>query len=1527
MNLNAGDLLVEEGEPRADIIIRSDASNMERYAAEELQSTIKMVSGAELPIHQRSEFDSHTVNVNLDKSELALQKGGNYPFSVNFVNGEAVARTVKVEPAPGNPFTVALNEGFTLQPGQGGSVTGAVYVPSATVDGEYNLLLQPYIDDAAMDQQLTLKINLNQNMLINPGFDSSITEGWYSTSAVHDTEVKRQGEASLRLDSANVRSNQPLNIEPGKKYKLKAWMKGEKTGIARLQVYEMRNPYALYNSVGINAAVTTEWSPFELEYTRDPSSEFDYNWIVISFQGHNGPGKLWIDDVELVEIAGDEGPSGPPAPGPISSEDQLQIVLATMEGLSDDSQMHELYGGHLKDSDGFAIHRSGNRVYILGDDPRGVLNGVYDFLEENAGVLWTRASEKGTLYEPLENIALMKTDYWEKSPLKVRGWLTAGVSVDGEAHSDYATEVMLARNKNNAKMSAHGSNQRHWDRFINTGVKPIMLGHNLNFWLPNSEFFDEHPEYYNTDSEGNHIPLSDKTQINFYHEDLPGVFAEKAKNLIASTGIEYVGIGINDNSSFYQKGYTDNPFTTEDGVVVQPEDPAYLSTVFFTFLNKVAREVKETYPDAKVVAYAYTFTDTPPKLELEDNIVIVYAPLYEDAREPINTTNTSNANYRYNEKLKAWAEKTKNILVYNYYGSFPSSAYERPIAEKVKADMQYYRDLGILGVLPEGTLDSGNEGWGVNALQFWLMNRLFWNPDEDIEELKTQFIEKAYGAAAGPMREYYDLIEQGWNYDNAQQTWTVSGETLVRQYIVVAGIKDEAQAALDAAYAVADEKARARIAPIKETFERMVEAVGDSVGISAEAVRTTYTKEQIMSTLDFSSGPWASVKEPITNFKHMQTQAEPLVETKVYLLWDDENLYVGYENFDPDVSKIRTSPDAPNEWWRNGDDDSVETYLADGTRGTNVYYALMSNSNALNLDYIGPEQSPAWNGVWESVAEVKEDRWNIIQVIPFSTLNFMTPYPEMTIMGHFFRNYHRTGSGLGLYGWAGGAVWSPADFKPIKLVEDDGEPGDGEPGDGEPGDGEPGDGEPGDGEPGDGEPGDGEPGDGEPGDGEPGDGEPGDGEPGDGEPGDGEPGDGEPGDGEPGDGEPGDDEPGDGGSGDGDSGAGAPGGGAPAPQPDAQPSPTAGDQQIVTASELNPQRGKVTIELEEGKSVLLLPLNTAELLKGGVLSVIKASVALELPAALLEEWLEAAKVSSDSEGQIAVSLETRKPSQANLGNAVPNGANVVVQPIGEIVRLEWAVIDDMGEKHAYHSFSHPIKLEFTIGDRDASLLGIYRLAPGGKTEYVGGARSGDKFVVELTQIGDYVLLEWKQSYADVPQGHWAEEAIRTLSAKHVVNGMTATDFAPSGTLTRAQFAALVVRAYGIKAERDSLQLFADVQPDAWYAEAAHAAAASGVVNGMGDNSFMPDEPVTREQMAVMLVRAQEAKYGSLGEGKPLTDYSDTEKVSNWALRALQIAVDKGWLQGKADNLLDPGDTATRAESAMLLYKILGPQYR
>ncbi|QJD84287.1 hypothetical protein [Cohnella herbarum] len=92
----------------------------------------------------------------------------------------------------------------------------------------------------------------------------------------------------------------------------------------------------------------------------------------------------------------------------------------------------------------------------------------------------------------------------------------------------------------------------------------------------------------------------------------------------------------------------------------------------------------------------------------------------------------------------------------------------------------------------------------------------------------------------------------------------------------------------------------------------------------------------------------------------------------------NENLYVGYENFDDNPSEIVASDIAPGEWWASGADDDNETFIT-GHPAAASYYGFFNNSKAVKVEYSGPTVNSGYNGQWEAYATVGEDRWNSIQ--------------------------------------------------------------------------------------------------------------------------------------------------------------------------------------------------------------------------------------------------------------------------------------------------------------------------------------------------------------------------------------------------------------------------------------------------------------------------------------------------------------------------------------------------------------------
>lgn len=181
---------------------------------------------------------------------------------------------------------------------------------------------------------------------------------------------------------------------------------------------------------------------------------------------------------------------------------------------------------------------------------------------------------------------------------------------------------------------------------------------------------------------------------------------------------------------------------------------------------------------------------------------------------------------------------------------------------------------------------------------------------------------------------------------------------------------------------------------------------------------------------------------------------------------------------------------------------------------------------------------------------------------------------------------------------------------------------------------------------------------------------------------------------------------------------------------------------------------------------------------------------------------------------------------------------------------------------------------------------------------------------------DSSASDWVNPFLDVSTSAWYYNAVRFASQSDLMNGVTATQFAPDANLSRAQLAQILYNKEGTPAVSGGSP-FTDVATDTWYTNVVVWASAEGIVGGYGDGRFGPNDNITREQLAVMLWRYAEEPVASM----ELT-FSDTSQISSFARPAICWAVENGILNGKGGNILDPKGFATRAEVAQMLKNYL-----
>jgi len=255
--------------------------------------------------------------------------------------------------------------------------------------------------------------------------------------------------------------------------------------------------------------------------------------------------------------------------------------------------------------------------------------------------------------------------------------------------------------------------------------------------------------------------------------------------------------------------------------------------------------------------------------------------------------------------------------------------------------------------------------------------------------------------------------------------------------------------------------------------------------------------------------------------------------------------------------------------------------------------------------------------------------------------------------------------------------------------------------------------------------------------------------------------------------------------------------------------------------------------------------------------------------------------------------------------------------------------------------STTVKLYLPIpSDYDSSKVAVYRINEDGTKVVVKGTVEEGKYVIETKTFGlysvaltntvqqqavnttcDEAVAKVVAKYPDI-NNHWAASSIAFMVNRGLMGSVADGQFGPNLQLTRGMLVTILGRLEGFDASKYAGQSsFSDVNKDAWYAASVQWAAQQGIVSGIGDGKFAPDQAITREQLAAILANYAAKKNIQLKDG-PSIKFADSGKISPWAKNAMDAMVKAGIIRGNADGTLNPQGTATRAEVAAMLQRFI-----
>lgn len=320
-----------------------------------------------------------------------------------------------------------------------------------------------------------------------------------------------------------------------------------------------------------------------------------------------------------------------------------------------------------------------------------------------------------------------------------------------------------------------------------------------------------------------------------------------------------------------------------------------------------------------------------------------------------------------------------------------------------------------------------------------------------------------------------------------------------------------------------------------------------------------------------------------------------------------------------------------------------------------------------------------------------------------------------------------------------------------------------------------------------------------------------------------------------------------------------------------------------------------------------------------------------LPAQQLNIEAIAAQLGQNVElKDVKVQIEIEKSSNKTVqvvGNAAQKGEFTIVAP-----PMDFSVKCSSGGKTIeISSFNVYVERMIAIPDGvdpNKITTGIV-VEPDGTVRHVPTritSIDGKYYAVISSLTNSTYSVVWHPLEFKDAANHWAKEAINDMGSRIIISGVGNDLYEPDRDITRAEFAAIVVRALGLKPGTGS-NPFSDVSSSEWYCEYIRTASQYGIISGYGNGKFGPMDKITREQAMIMIARAM--KITGLEAGPAADDidallagFGDSAQVAACAKQSIAACVKMGIVSGKSGGLLVPKDEITRAEVAVIVKRLL-----
>lgn len=362
------------------------------------------------------------------------------------------------------------------------------------------------------------------------------------------------------------------------------------------------------------------------------------------------------------------------------------------------------------DEDGFVIQTDSSRLIIAGGSEKGTLYGVYNFLEKYLGCRMYSPDVK--VIPKQDRIVIGRIDDQQVPVIRFRD-THYRVTWDAE----YTDWHKLDHDEK--------GNRTEWGMWV----------HTFNALVPPETYFEEHPEYFSLVN-GERMPR----QLCLTHPDVLEITVQNLRKMIARRpGAKYWSVSQNDNRDYC---------TCDNCKAIDTREGSPSGSII-NFVNQVA----DQFPNKVISTLAYEYgRRAPANLRPRDNVNIMLCSI-EIHRDKAIVDDPSSAAFA--EDVRQWGQIAKDIIVWDYVIQFNHLVSPFPNLHVLQPNLQFFAQNGVSAMFEQGNREVGGE---FAELRAWLISKLLWNPNENVDSLMNDFLHGYYGAAAPLIRKYIDTL-------------------------------------------------------------------------------------------------------------------------------------------------------------------------------------------------------------------------------------------------------------------------------------------------------------------------------------------------------------------------------------------------------------------------------------------------------------------------------------------------------------------------------------------------------------------------------------------------------------------------------------------------------------------------------------------------------------------------------------------------------------------------------------------------